>query len=184
MTAARRGADVALAGGVGADAWGDWLRERLEAEGVDLTWFARREDVATPIAFVTVDADAQPTRAIYGDGLAAAIAALGDRLVEAVDACDALFLSSNALVGEAEREVSLAARERALRDGKPVILDPNLQLERWRSRVGGGRGRRAAASSARSCQVRRRRGAGADRRAARSTRPRGRWSPRARSTWS
>jgi sugar/nucleoside kinase (ribokinase family) len=134
VTAARRGADVALAGGVGTDAWGTWLHERLTAEGVYLTWFERRDDVATPVAFVTLDADAQPSFAIYGDGLRAAITGLGDGLLEAVDACDALFFSSNTLVGEDERAATLAARARALATGKPVILDPNLRLERWRSR--------------------------------------------------
>jgi sugar/nucleoside kinase (ribokinase family) len=134
VTAARRGADVALAGGVGTDAWGGWLHERLAGEGVDLTWFDRREDVTTPVAFVTLDAEAQPSFVIYGDGLRAAVAGLGDRLLEAVDACDALFFSSNTLVAEDERALTLAARDRALAAGKPVILDPNLRLERWRSR--------------------------------------------------
>jgi sugar/nucleoside kinase (ribokinase family) len=134
VTAARRGADVALAGGVGTDAWGGWLHERLEAEGVDLTWFDRREDIATPVAFVTVDADAQPTFAIYGEGLRAAMTGLGHRLMEAVDGCDALFFASNTLVGAEERALTLAARERALAAGKPVVVDPNLRLERWRSR--------------------------------------------------
>lgn len=134
VTAARRGADVALAGGVGTDAWGGWLGDRLEAEGVDLTWFDRREDLATPVAFVTVDAGAQPSFAIYGAGLGDAIAGLADRMTAAVDACDALFFASNTLVGEAERAVTLAARDRALATGKPVIVDPNLRLGRWRSR--------------------------------------------------
>jgi fructokinase len=134
VTAARRGADVALAGGVGTDAWGTWLHERLEAEGVDLTWFDRRDEIATPVAFVTLDADAQPSFAIYGEGLRTAITGLGDRLLEAVDACDALFFSSNTLVDGDERAATLAARARALKAGKPVIVDPNLRLERWRSR--------------------------------------------------
>jgi fructokinase len=134
VTAARRGADVALAGGVGADAWGDWLSGRLADEGVDLTWFDRRDDIATPVAFVTLDADAQPSFAIYGAGVRAAITGLGDRLLEAVDACDALFFSSNTLVDADERALTLAARDRALAAGKPVVLDPNLRLERWRSR--------------------------------------------------
>ncbi len=134
VTAARRGADVALAGGVGTDAWGMWLQERLEAEGVDLTWFDRRDEIATPVAFVTLDADAQPSFAIYGEGLRTAITGLGDRLLEAVDACDALFFSSNTLVDADERAATLAARARALATGKPIIVDPNLRLERWRSR--------------------------------------------------
>src|SRR5690606_15387081 len=40
VTAARRGARVALAGGAGRDAWGRWLHDRLAAEGVDLSFFA------------------------------------------------------------------------------------------------------------------------------------------------
>jgi fructokinase len=134
VTAARRGADVALAGGAGTDAWGGWLRERLQDEGVDLTWFDRRDDVATPVAFVTVDGDARPSSTRYGAALGGLVTALGDRLLEAVDACDALFFTSSALVGEDERSETLRARDRALAAGKPVILDPNLRLERWRSR--------------------------------------------------
>ena len=133
VTAARRGADVALAGGVGTDPWGDWLAERLAAEGVDLTWFERRDALRTPLAFVTLDEAAQPSFAFYGDALGAGVTALGARLDAAVEACDALFFSSNTLVGEDERALTLAARDRALAAGKPVVLDPNLRLDRWRS---------------------------------------------------
>jgi sugar/nucleoside kinase (ribokinase family) len=133
VTAARRGADVALAGGVGDDAWGRWLHERLTAERVALDHFDLTDGVATPIAFVTLDGDAQPSFVIYGEGLRAAITHLGDRLLDAVDAADALFFSSNTLVADDERALTLAARDRALAAGKPVILDPNLRLERWRS---------------------------------------------------
>jgi fructokinase len=134
VTAARRGARVALAGGVGDDAWGHWLRERLAAERVELDWFQTLAGQSTPVAFVTIAADGQPSFSIYGDGLRAAVTSLGERLVEAVDACDALFFSSNTLVSEDERELTLAARRRALDAGKPVVFDPNLRLGRWRSR--------------------------------------------------
>lgn len=133
VTAAQRGGDVALAGGVGDDAWGRWLRERLGAEGVGLDWFTLAAGARTPIAFVTVDASGEPAFTIYGEGLDTALATLGDRLLDAVDASDALFISSNTMVLEDERRLTLAARERALAAGKPVVLDPNLRLHRWRS---------------------------------------------------
>jgi sugar/nucleoside kinase (ribokinase family) len=134
VTAARRGADVALAGGAGTDPWGAWLAERLQDEGVELSAFERSEDVVTPVAFVTVDADAQPSAALYGAGVATAVARLGaERAQDAVDGSDALFVTSGTLVGEAERAVTLAARERALRDGKPVVVDANFRAERWRT---------------------------------------------------
>ena len=133
VTAARHGADVALAGGVGDDAWGRWLRDRLEAEGVGLDHFIMGGAAHTPVAFVTLDGNADPTITVYGEAPGAALGGLGERLPDAVDACDALFFASSTLVGEPEREVTLAARRRALDAGKPVVLDPDLRLERWRS---------------------------------------------------
>ena len=131
--AARLGADVALAGGAGADPWGAWLRDRLAADGVGLEWFALREGVRTPVAFVTVDAAGEPDFLIYGEDIAPTVVALRDTIGVAVEACDALFLSSNTLVREDEREVTMAARQRALELERPVVFDPNLRLHRWPS---------------------------------------------------
>jgi fructokinase len=129
--AARQGADVELAGGAGADAWGGWLRERLTAEGVGLTWFGSVPGVVTPVAFVTVDVHGEPSYAIYGDSIQAIVGGLEDTLLGAVAECDALFFTSNTLVGERERALTLAARDRALELGKHVVVDPNLRLHRW-----------------------------------------------------
>lgn len=142
--AARRGARVALAGGAGDDAWGAWLRDRLAGDRVDLEWFSLLPGVRTPLAFVTVDADAEPSYVIYGEALGAAIAALHDRIDAAVEACDAVFFSSNTLVGEPERAVTLRARDRALELGRAVLFDPNLRLHRWVEPA-------QAASEARAC---------------------------------
>jgi sugar/nucleoside kinase (ribokinase family) len=133
VAAARIGADVALAGGAGDDAWGAWLAARLAAEGVELEWFELIEDLATPIAFVVVDDRGEPSYAIYGEGIAALIVAAGPRLEEAVEKSDALFFSSNTLSGDDERALTLRARERALELGRPVCFDPNLRLHRWDS---------------------------------------------------
>ena len=75
---------VALAGGAGGDAWGPWLRDRLQAAGVDLRWFALMEGQHTPVAFVALDAPAMPTYQIYGEGISMALEAVADRLPEAV----------------------------------------------------------------------------------------------------
>src|SRR5687768_17406435 len=132
VAAARKGAEVALAGGAGDDAWGTWLRDRLEKEGVGLEWFGLQPGILTPVAFVTVDLAGEPSYSIYGDTIEAVIEALEGRLDAAVDACDAVFFTSNTLVGERERALTLAARERALAQDKPVLFDPNLRLHRWR----------------------------------------------------
>ena len=129
--AARQGAQVELAGGAGDDAWGGWLRDRLTAEGVGLTWFGTVADVVTPVAFVTVDVHGEPSYAIYGDIIQAIVGGLEDTLLGAVAECDALFFTSNTLVGERERALTHAARDRALELGKHVVVDPNLRLHRW-----------------------------------------------------
>ncbi|HEY3020492.1 MAG TPA: PfkB family carbohydrate kinase [Solirubrobacteraceae bacterium] len=131
VTAARHGGAVALAGGAGDDPWGRWLRDRLRAEGVQLDWFALVEDAPTAVAFVLVDAAGEPGYLVYGAGAHAALEAATERLSEAVEACDALVLTSNTLVEEGERAATLAARERALELGRPVIFDANLRLHRW-----------------------------------------------------
>jgi fructokinase len=132
VNAVRAGGRVALAGGAGQDPWGQWLHARLREEGVDTRFFALDEARQTPVAFATVSDRGEPTFAIYGEGISAALAALGDRIDEAVEACEALSFASNTLVGE-ERPVTLRARERALELGRPVCFDPNLRLERWPS---------------------------------------------------
>jgi fructokinase len=148
VVAARAGGEVALAGGAGQDAWGEWLRERLTAEGVDLTWFALRPGPPTTVAFVAISEAGEPSFLIYGDAIASAVGALGDGLLDAVEACDALFFASNTLVGERERELTMAARERALELGRPVIYDPNVRLGRWPSREEAARAARACVDGA------------------------------------
>ena len=133
VAAARVGAEVQLAGGAGQDAWGRWLRDRLAEAGVGLDHFRLAEGCATPVAFVVTDLEGEPSFQIYGEGIAATVQAVGEGLPDAVEAADALFFSSNTLVGEPERELTMSARQRALEAGRPVIFDPNLRLHRWRS---------------------------------------------------
>jgi fructokinase len=135
VTAARHGARVALASGAGDDPWGRWLRDRLEREGVALPLFELVAGVPTPVAIVAVGASGEPSYQIYGESIGAVVHALGDRVLRALDGAAGLYFSSNTLVGAEEREVTMRARERALGLGRPVVFDPNLRLERWRSRA-------------------------------------------------
>jgi fructokinase len=133
VLAARAGAEVALAGGAGADRWGGWLRDRLTAERVDVSLFKLIEGAQTPLALVRIDELGEPSYEIYGETIATVVHALSDRLEPAVAGSAALFVGSNTLVGAEEREVTMTARSLALSASKPVIFDPNLRLHRWRS---------------------------------------------------
>ena len=144
VIAARHGAHVALAGGAGDDVWGRWLRDRLEREGVGLSLFELAPGSPTPLALVAVSRAGEPTYQIYGETIATVVGALSGRLEEAMKDAAAVYISSNTLVGPAEREVTMRARELALELGRPVVFDPNLRLHRWRSRA-------EAAAAANAC---------------------------------
>lgn len=128
---ARHGGRAALGGVVGADAWGAWLARRLADEGVGLEWLLRRDAVTTPVAFVTVSAEAEPAYAFYGAGLTPGFGALADTITPAVDACDALFFGTSMQVEPAHRAVTQMARARAQERGAPVVFDPNVRLSLW-----------------------------------------------------
>jgi sugar/nucleoside kinase (ribokinase family) len=135
VTAARHGARVALASGAGEDPWGRWLRDRLHREQVDLSLFDLVPGAPTPVAIVAVGPGGEPSYQIYGEAIATVVHGLAGRVEAAMSAAAGLFFSSNTLVGAEEREVTMRAREVALGLGRPVVFDPNLRLERWRSRA-------------------------------------------------
>jgi len=136
-TAAREGAAVSFAGGAGDDRWGRWLHERLDRAGVDLRWFHLAEDHATAVAFTIVDERGEPTWDLYGDGVAASVAAVEDLLLGAVESTDALLFTSNTLADPAAAELTMAARERALELGHAVVFDPSVRRHRWRNSPSG-----------------------------------------------
>jgi len=142
--AASAGANVALLGGVGDDPWGRWLCARLTDAGVDLSSFVLLAGRQTPVAFVAVDPDAQPTYTVYGADLGSVTHLRDIDVEQAVKQSAALFITTNTLVDAAERAVTMRARELALSLELPVIFDPNLRLHRWSSAS-------EAAASANAC---------------------------------
>jgi sugar/nucleoside kinase (ribokinase family) len=135
LVAAEAGARVALAGGAGDDVWGAWLLERLREARVDVSLFELIPGMETPLAFVSVDEDGQPSYELRGDPAGTTVRALADRLEEAVADSAALFINTNTLVDRAERELTMEARALALERDQPVIFDANVRLHRWDSRT-------------------------------------------------
>jgi sugar/nucleoside kinase (ribokinase family) len=132
VAARRAGAEAALMGGIGDDAWGSWLREKLWQERVDVRWLETTEEIRTPVAFVTFNWAREPSFAIYGEGIAQAMRAATSHLSDAIESAEALVFGSNTLVGEPERELTLRARRAARDRGAKILFDPNLRPNRWR----------------------------------------------------
>lgn len=141
--AARAGAPAAIAGAVGDDRWGRWLRQRLGDERVDVSRLRPRTGEATQLAFVALDPAGEPEYRLYP--AAAALAGITTELLdEAVGGASALLITSNTLSEPAERSLTMHARETALARDRPIVVDCNLRLHRWRSS-------RAAVQAVRAC---------------------------------
>jgi fructokinase len=132
VAARRAGGEAALLGGVGEDAWGSWLREKLWQERVDVRWLAEIEGLMTPVAFVTFDWEREPSFAVYGEGISEAMRGAAPHLEDAIESSEAVVFGSNTLVAEPERELTLRARRVARQRGAHVLFDPNLRPNRWR----------------------------------------------------
>jgi fructokinase len=134
--AARLGASSALVGCAGTDVWGEWLRERLASEGVDVALYALREQVATTFAFVSLDREGEPEFSIYGGAAGGMLDGAEERLHEllAEGPSGVLAFGSDTLIVRGDRETVASLKESALGLGWRVLYDPNLRANRWPDR--------------------------------------------------
>lgn len=134
VAVARTGAPVELAGGVGADDFGELLRERLAAEGVGLGRLLTTPDAPTPFAFVRIAEGGEPSFDIHANGLDAGFLELAGREGEMLEGAEALMVGSNTLLADPARAITTGAIEAARERGIRVLFDPNLRPGRWRDR--------------------------------------------------
>jgi ribokinase len=118
VAAARLGAEVALVGATGADAFGDELRANLKAEHVDLRHVARLHDCASGTASIAVAG---------GENQIVVVPAANARVTPAqVEAARGLLAAADAVL--VQLEIPLDTVEASLRLGHrlgvPVILNP------------------------------------------------------------
>lgn len=119
VAAARLGANVAMVGCVGGDAYGVRLRDALIVEGIDCSAVSVAAQVSTGVALIVVDDDSQNAIVIVAGGN-------GELSVDAVRSVDHLLAAADVLV--CQLEVPMATVEYVLRRGhelgKTVLLNP------------------------------------------------------------
>ena len=117
--AARLGGHVAMAGQVGGDAYGTWLRASLEATGVDVACVSADDAVSSGVALVTTDAAGQNTIVVVAGANGTFTP---DRLAPAAT------LIRQATVVLLQLEIPMATVERAAAEartaGAMLLLDP------------------------------------------------------------
>jgi fructokinase len=124
VAAARLGQPVALAGKLGTDFFGRYLRTYLEREGVDLRWLSGA-DAPSALAFVALESG-EPTFAFYGDGAADTRLRIGELPDALFDETAILHVGSISLLRGTTPEAVLAACQRLA--GRALLsLDPNLR---------------------------------------------------------
>jgi ribokinase len=117
--AARLGGSVALAGQVGKDSHGEWLRRSLEETGVDARFVSTDEGVGTGVALITIAADGE-NHIVLAPGANGTFGP--DRLAPAVP----LLQSASVVLLQLEvpMETVIRAAVEAHAAGATVILDP------------------------------------------------------------
>ena len=125
---ARLGHSVAFVGAVGQDDFGKCLLDRFEADGVDASYVAEIEGIATGVAFVTYFSDGS-RHFIFHIGNAAAGQIAPPNASLFTDAHWLHICGSSLSAGEEMREACYEAARLAEGAGCRVAFDPNLRPE-------------------------------------------------------
>ena len=118
VAAARLGAEVALVGAVGDDAFGAQMHEGLRHEGVDTTHMARLDDCASGTASISV-ADGENQIVVVPAANARVTPAQVEAAHEAIASADAVLVQMEIPLETVEATLRLGHRL-----GVPVILNP------------------------------------------------------------
>ncbi|MDK2897202.1 MAG: hypothetical protein PWP04_1322 [Candidatus Atribacteria bacterium] len=128
--AARLGAKVGFVGTVGKDDFGKVIRDRLQQDGLDLTYFAEKEEATTGCAFVAYFPDGS-RKFIYHIKNAASGIIEPDRVPATYfQGAHFLHINGSALsINPAWQKSIYQATEVAKKQGVKITLDPNLRPE-------------------------------------------------------
>lgn len=117
--AGKLGGDVTIAGAVGADSFGNRLRENLKEVGVDTTPLAVIPGVPTGQAYITVDDNGENSITLIRGTNGEVTCAMAEGWRKYIEVCDILIMQL-----EIPLDTVLYVKNMAVGMGKTVILDP------------------------------------------------------------
>lgn len=116
---------------VGDDPFGDFLADRLDAEGVATDLVERDPEARTGLAFVSLESSGERAFTFYRDG-SADTRLDPDRAGElSLDGVDWVHVGGVLLADEPARSATLGLARRASLAGATVSFDPNARPELW-----------------------------------------------------
>ncbi|MFP2934697.1 carbohydrate kinase family protein, partial [Pyxidicoccus sp. 3LG] len=128
---ARLGLRPAMVGVVGSDEFGHFLRERLGAEGVDVSHLRQTSEARTGLVFISVDARGERSFTFFRTRSAEFL--LGDADVDPAFLLRAkvVHCGSNSLQRQEARDAAVRMLTVARDADRIVSCDPNLRLHAW-----------------------------------------------------
>lgn len=126
----RLGSQAGIVGGIGDDEFGNCLRRRLEADGVDTSGIKVGGGLSTGVAFVSYFSDGSRKFLYHMGNSAAGIIDEGDVRRDYISQGSVLHINGSSLaMGEKMRLACYKAVEYAKDEGLEVSFDPNLRTE-------------------------------------------------------
>ena len=128
---AKLGVDAGFIGKVGADAFGDFLRETLEQNSVDTAYLIAGEESRTTLAFVATRSDGMKDITFYRHPGADIQLSPDEIDTGYVQSTELFHYGSVSLSHSPSREATLHAIRSAKAGGARLSYDPNLRLMLW-----------------------------------------------------
>ena len=129
----RLGHDVAFIGKVGEDMHGAFLRETLEAAGIDCTGLVSDPSFFTTLAFVALDENGDRSFSFARKPGADTQLAASDLRRDLIEGARVFHVGSLSLTDEPARSATLEALECAKAAGCVMSYDPNYRASLWES---------------------------------------------------
>jgi len=130
---ARLGGSSAMLGVVGRDELGDFLRERLAGEGVDVSHLRQTAEGKTGLVFVALGEGGERSFAHYRTRSAEFFLSPEDVDAAFVARARAVHCGTNSLLFPEARRAMVHLFQQAAARGQIACCDPNLRLEVWPS---------------------------------------------------
>ena len=128
---AKLGMDAGFIGKVGADAFGDFLRETLQQNSVDTEYLIAGETSRTTLAFVATRSDGMKDITFYRHPGADIQLSADEIDTDYVQSAELFHYGSVSLSHSPSREATLAAIQAAKAGDARLSYDPNLRLMLW-----------------------------------------------------
>lgn len=128
---AKLGGKTAFIGKVGQDAFGDFLRQTLIKNGIDVSGLVADKKVPTTLAFVQLDSRGDRSFTFYRNPGADLLLTSAEVNKALLDECAIFHFGSVSLTADPSRTATLEAARHARRQGKMVSFDPNYRPLLW-----------------------------------------------------